>query len=196
MRIDGAARTTAADGGDPAAARFGDALARAGAGERGGGRAGAREDGRAEAREDGRAGARTCAGAAGPGRSRARAQAASAPAGDEAPPPAPGPAARVALAPELAPAAELARALRVVPPAAAILGPAGGAPLTLSFGRSLDVELRATAAGVDVVLRPAPALVRAAEAELPRLVAALRVRGVAVARVTIRSYPPTGARAR
>jgi len=97
---------------------------------------------------------------------------------------------------EVLPGAELARAIRVVPPAAAILGPVGGAPLTLSFGRSLDVDLRATSAGVDVVLRAEPALIRAAQAELPRLVAALRVRGVAVARVEVQPRAPSGGRAR
>ena len=52
-----------------------------------------------------------------------------------------------------------------------------GAPLSLSFGRSLDVELRAVPAGVEVVLRPEPRLLRAAEAELPRVVEALRLAG-------------------
>lgn len=111
---------------------------------------------------------------------------------------------RAALPPELpraaaidvAPVAELAAAVRVVPLAVAALRSPGEAPLALSFGRSLDVELRATPAGVDVVLLPAPGLARAAEAELPRLVAALRVRGVTVAHAEVRSRGRPGGRAR
>jgi hypothetical protein len=87
-------------------------------------------------------------------------------------------------APAVAPLPELPAVLRVLPPAAAAL--AGPGRLALSFGPSLEVDLRATAAGVEVVLRPEPRLVRAAEAELPRVVAALRARGVAVARAEVR----------
>src|SRR6266511_2261637 len=42
------------------------------------------------------------------------------------------------------------------------------------------------AAGIEVVLRPEPRLLRAAEAELPRVVEALRLRGVEVARAEVR----------
>jgi hypothetical protein len=181
VRIEGGARAPGADGGDPSAARFGDALARAGGTEW--------ESGRAEAR------ARERVPLGGPRRAGGPAEPPRRP-GEEARPTPPVDARGAASPVEVLPAAELARAIRVVPPAAAILGPAGGAPLTLSFGRSLDVDLRATSAGVDVVLRPEPALVRAAEAELPRLVAALRVRGVAVARVEVRPRAPSGGRPR
>jgi hypothetical protein len=106
-----------------------------------------------------------------------------------APPPQPaaaaGPAAEVQATPALA---ALARALPVAIAAAA----REGAPLALSFGRSLDVELRTSPGGVALLLRPGPRLERAAEAELPRLVAALRARGVAVARAGVQ--PRGGAR--
>jgi hypothetical protein len=84
--------------------------------------------------------------------------------------------------------AALARALPVAIAAAA----REGAPLALSFGRSLEVELRTSPGGVELVLRPEPRLERAAQAELPRLVDALRARGVGVARAEIR--PRAGAR--
>jgi hypothetical protein len=89
-------------------------------------------------------------------------------------------------APQPAAPAELAAVARALPPAIAAGATARGAPLALSFGPSLDVELRSTEAGVHVVLRPAPRLALAAEGELPRLVAALRIRGVAVARAEVR----------
>jgi hypothetical protein len=85
------------------------------------------------------------------------------------------------------PVAELAALARAVPVAVAAAARGTGAPLALSFGRSLDVELRSGAAGVEVLLRPDPRLLHAARAELPRLVAALRVRGVAVARAEVRA---------
>jgi hypothetical protein len=87
-----------------------------------------------------------------------------------------------------APAPELAAVARAAPPLVAARGP-GGAPLALSFGPSLSVELREAPAGVAVLLRPGPGLARAAEAELPRLVAALRVRGVSVARAEVGGGP-------
>jgi hypothetical protein len=90
--------------------------------------------------------------------------------------------------------AALVRAL----PAAVVTATAGlnGAPLALSFGRSLEVELRSGAAGIELLLRPDPRLLRAAEAELPRLLAALRVRGVAVARAEVRARGGSSGRAR
>jgi hypothetical protein len=97
---------------------------------------------------------------------------------------------------ELEPVPPLAAAARALPAAVAAAGAAGGAPLAISFGRSLDVELRAVAAGVEVVLRPEPSLAHAARVELPRLVAALRGQGVAVARAEVRPHGSGGRRAR
>jgi hypothetical protein len=90
-------------------------------------------------------------------------------------------------APAVAPPTELSAVARALPPAVAAL--AGPGRLSLSFGPSLEVDLRATAAGIEVVLRAEPRLARAAEAELPRVVAALRARGVAVARAEVRRGP-------
>jgi hypothetical protein len=69
-------------------------------------------------------------------------------------------------------------------------------PLALSFGRSLDVELRSGTAGVEILLRPEPHLLHAARAELPRVVAALRLRGVAVANADVRGRESPPGRAR
>lgn len=91
---------------------------------------------------------------------------------------------------------ELAAVARAVPPAVARLGSEAGGALALTFGPSLSVELRSTAAGVELLLRPDAAHARAVEAELPRLVAALRVRGVAVAHAGIGPRLPVRARAR
>jgi hypothetical protein len=105
--------------------------------------------------------------------------------GMEAPlvPPAPrnGEAAQVG-APEL-PA--LVRALPAATPA--ILR--AGAPLALAFGRSLEVELRPTERGVELLLRVERRLATACEAGLSGLVAALARRGVAVARAEVRPRP-------
>lgn len=200
MRVEGGARTGAdgADGAGLGGGRFGEALARA---ERAGRGAGRGERARAEraGREEG---ARVAEARSRPEpRGRApRLDPARAPAGpgDEgcAATAAAAGTGRGALTVEVAPAPELAAVVRVLPPAVAALGAPGAAPLALSFGRSLDVELRATPAGVDVVLRPAPGLARAAEAELPRLVAALRIRGVAVAGAEVRPRGQAGGRAR
>jgi hypothetical protein len=94
---------------------------------------------------------------------------------------------------EIAPTPELAAVARAVPVAISSGRLADGAPLSLSFGRSLDVELRAGAGGVELRLVPEPRLVRAAEAELPRILQALKVRGVAIARAEVR---PRGGRPR
>src|SRR6266545_1683979 len=80
----------------------------------------------------------------------------------------------------------IAALVRALPAAVDAARVRDGAPLALSFGRSLDVELRSSAAGIEVVLRPEPRLLRAAEAELPRVVEALRLRGVEVARAEVR----------
>jgi hypothetical protein len=110
------------------------------------------------------------------------------------------PAAGGGLAPEVATdapgAAQLRAVLRALPLA---IGPAtfrDGAPLSLSLGRALDVDLRATAAGGEVALRPDARLARAAEAELPALVASLRSRGIAVARAEVRARGGRGGGAR
>jgi hypothetical protein len=107
---------------------------------------------------------------------------------------------RAALSPEaakldalvdLAPVPELAALVRALPAAVDASRVRDGAPLALSFGRSLEVDLRSGAAGIEVVLRPDPRLARAADAELPRVVAALRARGIAVGRAEVR---PRGGR--
>jgi hypothetical protein len=105
-------------------------------------------------------------------------------------PPAPSPDVR--RSPEAQATPELATLARALPVAVAAAVAREGAPLALSFGRSLDVELRAGTGGIELVLRPEHRLERAADAELPRLVAALRIRGVAVARAEVR--PRGGAR--
>jgi len=64
-----------------------------------------------------------------------------------------------------------------------------GARVSLSFGSALGVDLRSGAQGLEVTLRPAEALGRAAAAELPGLVAALRARGLRVARAEVRARP-------
>jgi len=96
-----------------------------------------------------------------------------------------------ASAAEVSGAAELRAVLRALPLAIETARVREGAPLSLSLGRSLGVDLRATPAGVEVVLRPEPRLARAAEAELPALVAALRARGVAVGRAEVRARGST-----
>jgi hypothetical protein len=101
------------------------------------------------------------------------------------------PRAAASPAPASAPAgtAEIAALARTLPAAVAAARTQHGAVVALSFGRSLDVELRSGPAGVEVVLRPEPRLARAAEAELPRVVAALRSRGVPVASAEVRAPP-------
>jgi hypothetical protein len=94
---------------------------------------------------------------------------------------------------DLAPVPELAALVRALPAAIDAARVRDGSPLALSFGRSLEVDLRSGAAGIEVVLRPDPRLARAADAELPRIVAALRARGIAVGRAEVR--PREGRRA-
>lgn len=97
------------------------------------------------------------------------------------PPPAATRAAEAVTVPEL-------RALvRTLPLAIQTLGLRDGAPLSLSFGRSLDVEIRSAPRGVEIVLRPEPRLARASEAELRGVVAALAAKGIAVARAEVRA---------
>jgi hypothetical protein len=89
-------------------------------------------------------------------------------------------------------APELRALVRTLPLAIQTFGVEDGAPLTLSFGRSLDVELRAVPGGVELVLRPEPRLARATEAELRAVVTALGAKGVQVARATIRARGAQG----
>jgi hypothetical protein len=105
-------------------------------------------------------------------------------------PPAPRPPELTAAA---AAPAELRALLRTLPLAVDARGLRDGAPLTLSFGRSLGVELRSGAGGVEVVLRADARLARACERALPALLAALRRRGVPVARAAVRSRAASAA---
>jgi hypothetical protein len=97
------------------------------------------------------------------------------------------PASAPARPPEPASAPELRAAVRSLPVAIQAARLRSGEPLALSFGRSLDVEIRAGATGIEIALRPDPRLSRAAEAELRALVATLRARGIAVARAEVRA---------
>jgi hypothetical protein len=96
------------------------------------------------------------------------------------------------------PVGELRAVVRALPAAIEASRLRDGAPLTLAFGRSLSVDVRRGAGGIELVLRPDAALARAAEAELPAVVAALRARGLHVARADVlpRAHAgPAGARA-
>lgn len=109
--------------------------------------------------------------------------------------PAPRPA-QTAAAGEARP--EAARAAPLWPPGAldqlALAARRGDRPsLELSLGREVRVALERAARGVEVVLQVRPGLRAAAEAELPRLVAALGARGVPVARAEVRAGCPAGA---
>jgi hypothetical protein len=70
-----------------------------------------------------------------------------------------------------------------------------GAPLALELGAALSVEVRQVRGGLELVLRPDAAVSRAAAAELPAVVRALRARGLAVARAEVRARPQGGPRA-
>lgn len=108
-----------------------------------------------------------------------------------------GPAASGAgAAPDLrdAPNAEAGRAGALWPPGALELLACelrrGDRPsLELALGREVRVTLIRAARGVEVVLEARAGLGLAAEAELPALVAALRDRGVVVARAEVRATP-------
>jgi hypothetical protein len=63
---------------------------------------------------------------------------------------------------------------------------AGGAPLSLAFGQSLEVELRPAPGGVEILLRPEGRLAAACARAVPELVAALSRRGIGVARAEVR----------
>jgi hypothetical protein len=87
-----------------------------------------------------------------------------------------------ATAPRAAGAPLLARAVERM----ALLVHAGAVPsVTLQLGRSLDVRIDQARAGVEVTIGAAHGLSPLAEAELPLLVAALRARGVRVARAGV-----------
>jgi hypothetical protein len=83
-------------------------------------------------------------------------------------------------------ASSLRAVVRALPAALEAARVAAGSQLALSFGPALGVELRAGPGGLELTLRPAAALDRAAAAELPGLVAALRARGLTVARAEVR----------
>lgn len=85
---------------------------------------------------------------------------------------------------------ELKALVRTLPLAVQTFGVREGAPLALSFGRSLDVELRAAPHGLELVLRPEPRLARASEAELRGVVEALARKGIAVSRAEVRVRGP------
>ncbi|HEY6101020.1 MAG TPA: hypothetical protein VIW03_16405 [Anaeromyxobacter sp.] len=87
---------------------------------------------------------------------------------------------------------ELHALVRTLPLAMRTFGVREGAPLALSLGRSLEVELRAAPRGLELVLRPEPRLARATEAELRGVVAALAAKGIAVARAEVRARPAGG----
>ncbi|WP_242395406.1 hypothetical protein [Anaeromyxobacter oryzisoli] len=81
----------------------------------------------------------------------------------------------------------LRAAVRALPAAVEAARVASGGQVTLAFGAALGVDLRAAAGGIELTLRPTAALERAAAAELPGLVAALRARGLRVARATVQA---------
>jgi hypothetical protein len=83
-------------------------------------------------------------------------------------------------------APEIAALLRALPVSMTASREPREVSLSLTFGRSLHVELRARPEGIDLVLRPDDRLRGAATAELPRIVAALGARGIAVGRAEIR----------
>lgn len=90
------------------------------------------------------------------------------------------------------PSAELRALARALPVAVHAAALRAGAPLSLAFGRSLDVELRSTPRGVDLILHAERRLEATCSEGLPALVAALARRGVVVARAEV--HPRRGAR--
>jgi len=77
----------------------------------------------------------------------------------------------------------------------ALLVKGGAAPaVTVQLGRSLDVRIAQAPAGVEVTLQVVRGLSPLAEAELPLLVAALRARGVRVARAGVHPRGGRGGR--
>ena len=85
----------------------------------------------------------------------------------------------------------LARAVERI----ALLVNSGAAPsVTVELGRSLDVRIDQARSGVEVTIRAVHGLSPLAEAELPQLVAALRARGVRVARAGVLARAERGRR--
>jgi len=84
---------------------------------------------------------------------------------------------------------ELQAAIRAAPPAIAAALREAQPQLTMQFGSALSIDLRAGAQGLELSLRPSQALERAARAELPGLVEALRARGLRVVRAEVAGRP-------
>ncbi len=85
----------------------------------------------------------------------------------------------------------LARAVERI----ALLVKSGTVPsVTVQLGRSLDVRIDQARAGVEVTIQAVKGLSPLAEAELPLLLAALRSRGVRVARAGVLSRRGRGSR--
>ncbi len=90
------------------------------------------------------------------------------------------------------PTAELRALVRALPVAIHAAALRAGAPLSLALGRSLDVELRSTPCGVELILHAERRLEATCSEGLPGLVAALARRGVVVARAEV--HPRRGSR--
>lgn len=88
---------------------------------------------------------------------------------------------------------ELREAARAIPAAIWAGRLEGGEALELAFGPELAVLLRKVPGGVELILRAGPSLLRAARVDLPPLLAALRERGVTVARAEVRPGSHAGA---
>lgn len=84
---------------------------------------------------------------------------------------------------------ELQAAIRSAPVAIAAAARQAQPQLALQLGSALSIDLRAGAQGLELSLRPSASLERAARAELPGLVEALRARGLRVARAEVRPSP-------
>ena len=87
---------------------------------------------------------------------------------------------------------ELREAARAVPPVIWAGRVAGQAAVELTFGGGLSVALRSAAGGIELSIRAAPELARAAQGDLPALVRALRERGVTVVRAEVRPHARGG----
>jgi hypothetical protein len=96
-----------------------------------------------------------------------------------------------------APVAALRGAVRALPASIEAARLQDGASLSLSCGSALGVDLRSGLHGLELTLRPSAALGQAAATELPGLVAALRARGLRVARAEVRAdrHPSGGSNA-
>ena len=83
------------------------------------------------------------------------------------------------------PAAQTPLLARAIEQVALHVAAAGSPSVTLELGRSLAVRLAQSRGGVEVTLEAARGLSPLAEGELPHLVAALRARGIRVARAVV-----------